>query len=223
MQCYTEISLITWGNTYMNIKIIDEKDQFAQCETFEITHLLWGTKAIPKTYGKIACWKDHGFLVEMTCEEADPLRTYTKMNDPVSLDSGMEAFLSLWADRTPLYVNVEMNANGATLMQYGTGRADRTFFTEEQIRICQPQAVIEENRWKISFFLPLELLEEIGGTIPQTSGTKIACNFYKVCEGDNAEQIHYASYAPVDVPKPDFHRPEFFSTGILKNNLTQGE
>ena len=118
----------------MNIKIIDEKDQFAQCETFEITHLLWGTKAIPKTYGKIACWKDHGFLVEMTCEEADPLRTYTKMNDPVSLDSGMEAFLSLWADRTPLYVNVEMNANGATLMQYGTGRADRTFFTEEQIR-----------------------------------------------------------------------------------------
>ena len=174
----------------MNIKIINEKDQFAQCETFEITHLLWGTKAIPKTYGKIACWKDHGFLVEMTCEEADPLRTYTKMNDPVSLDSGMEAFLSLWADRTPLYVNVEMNANGATLMQYGTGRADRTFFMEEQIRICQPQAVIEENRWKISFFLPLELLEEIGGTIPQTSGTKIACNFYKVCEGGNAEQIH---------------------------------
>lgn len=163
----------------MNIKIIDEKDQFAQCETFEITHLLWRTKAIPKTYGKIACWKDHGFLVEMTCEEADPLRTYTKMNDPVSLDSGMEAFLSLWADRTPLYVNVEMNANGATLMQYGTGRADRTFFTEEQIRICQPQALIEENRWKISFFLPLELLEEIGGTIPQTSGTKIACNFYQ--------------------------------------------
>ena len=46
MQCYTEISLITWGNTYMNIKIIDEKDQFAQCETFEITHLLWETKAI---------------------------------------------------------------------------------------------------------------------------------------------------------------------------------
>ena len=102
----------------MNIKIIDEKEQFAQCETFEITHLLWKTKAIPKTYGKIACWKDHGFLVEMTCEEADPLRTYIKMNDPVSLDSGMEAFLGFWSEETPLYVNVEMNANGATLIQY---------------------------------------------------------------------------------------------------------
>ena len=200
----------------MNIKIIDEKEQFAQCETFEITHLLWGTKAIPTTYGKIACWKDHGFLVEMTCEEKDPLRTYTKMNDPVSQDSGMEAFLGFWSEETPLYVNVEMNANGAALMQYGTERADRTFFTEEQIRICQPQAVIEENCWKISFFLPLEFLEEIGGPIPQISGTKIACNFYKVCEGGNAEQIHYASYAPVNVPKPDFHRPEFFSTGILE-------
>ena len=104
----------------MNIKIIDEKEQFAQCETFEITHLLWGTKAIPKTYGKIACWKEHGFLVEMTCEEADPLRTYIKMNDPVSQDSGMEAFLGFWSEQTPLYVNVEMNANGATLIQSGT-------------------------------------------------------------------------------------------------------
>lgn len=93
----------------MNIKIIDEKEQFAQCETFEITHLLWETKAIPKTYGKIACWKDHGFLVEMTCEEADPLRTYIKMNDPVSLDSGMEAFLGFWSEQTPLYVNVELS------------------------------------------------------------------------------------------------------------------
>lgn len=70
--------------------------------------------------------------------------------------------------------------------------------------------------WKICFFLPLELLEEIGGPIPQIAGTKIACNFYKVCEGGNAEQIHYASYSPVDVPEPDFHRPEFFETGELQ-------
>lgn len=60
------------------------------------------------------------------------------MNDPVSQDSGMEAFLGFWSEETPLYVNVEMNANGATLIQSGTERTDRTFFTEEQIRICQP-------------------------------------------------------------------------------------
>ena len=70
--------------------------------------------------------------------------------------------------------------------------------------------------WKICFFLPLELLVEIGGPILQIAGTKIACNFYKVCEGGNAEQIHYASYSPVDVPEPDFHRPEFFETGELQ-------
>ena len=56
----------------------------------------------------------------------------------------------------------------------------------------------------------------IGGPIPQIAGTKIACNFYKVCEGGNAEQNHYASYSPVDVPEPDFHRPEFFETGELQ-------
>lgn len=194
----------------MDINLINKKEDFAQCESFEITNLLWGTAAIPKTYGKIACWKDHGFLVEMTCEEAEPLRIYTKMNDPVSLDSGMEAFLGFWPEQTPLYVNVEMNANGATLIQYGTERTDRIFFTEEQIRECQTQAVLGEKCWRIRFFLPLRLLEEIGAPITQTAGTKIACNFYKVCEGGSADQIHYASYAPVDVPKPDFHRPEYF-------------
>ena len=36
----------------MNIKIIDEKEQFAQCETFEITHLLWGNKSNSKNIWK---------------------------------------------------------------------------------------------------------------------------------------------------------------------------
>ena len=77
--------------------------------------------------------------------------------------------------------------------------------------------------WKICFFLPLELLEEIGGPIPQIAGTKIACNFYKVCEGGNAEQIHYASYSPVDVPDRifigrNFLKPENCNKSAWKNS-----
>ena len=151
----------------------------------------------------------------MICEEVDPPDLYQneRSGESGQWNGGISGF---WSEETPLYVNVEMNANGATLIQYGTERTDRTFFTEEQIKICQPQAVIEKNCWKTCFFLPLELLEEIGGPIPQIAGTKIACNFYKVCEGGNAEQIQYASYSPVDVPEPDFHRPEFFETGELQ-------
>ena len=44
----------------MNIKIIDEKNNL-RSETFEITHLLWGTKAIPKTYGKLLVGKSMDF------------------------------------------------------------------------------------------------------------------------------------------------------------------
>ena len=35
-------------------------------------------------------------------------------------------------------------------------------------------------------------------------------NFYKC--GDHLSVPHFLSFAPIGVPKPDFHRPEFFCT-----------
>ncbi|MFR5703121.1 MAG: hypothetical protein ACLUD0_15435 [Eubacterium ramulus] len=45
----------------MNIKIIDEKEQFAQCETFEITHLYGGQKQFQKHMEKLPVGKSMDF------------------------------------------------------------------------------------------------------------------------------------------------------------------
>ena len=42
----------------------------------------------------------------------------------------------------------------------------------------------------------------------------IRANFYKC--GDKTAHPHYLSWSPIDTPKPDFHRPEFFGELILK-------
>jgi len=33
-------------------------------------------------------------------------------------------------------------------------------------------------------------------------------NFFKC--GDDTQQPHFLSWQPIDTPRPDFHRPEFF-------------
>jgi len=40
-------------------------------------------------------------------------------------------------------------------------------------------------------------------------------NFYKC--GDGLSKPHYLSWKPIVAEKPDFHRPEFFSTIELHN------
>jgi hypothetical protein len=48
------------------------------------------------------------------------------------------------------------------------------------------------------------------GNLPET----IRANFYKC--GDLTAHPHFLSWNPIDLPKPDFHRPEFFGTLTLK-------
>ena len=76
----------------MNVKIIKNPDELNMTTPHEITHLLWGTRSIPRTYVYIGFVPGDGFYVRMVCEEKDPRRTYTEPQDPVYQDSAMEAF-----------------------------------------------------------------------------------------------------------------------------------
>ena len=44
------------------------------------------------------------------------------------------------------------------------------------------------------------------------AGQKIRGNFYKC--GDKTPEPHFLSWSPIDLPKPNFHVPEFF--GLLE-------
>ena len=76
----------------MKVEIINNASELESLEPFEVSCLLWGTERIPKTYGYLGFVPDDGFYLKMICMEKDPLRTYTKDQDPVYRDSAMEAF-----------------------------------------------------------------------------------------------------------------------------------
>ena len=112
----------------MKIKILKNKEELNNLAPLEITHLLWGTKSIPRTYFYIGFIPEDGFYVRMVCEEKDPLRTYTEDFDPVYRDSAMEAFFQFIPEQE-VYLNFEVNANGALLAAYGPSRVYRSYFS----------------------------------------------------------------------------------------------
>ena len=59
--------------------------------------------------------------------------------------------------------------------------------------------------WNLLAAIPLSL---IGVTYEPGKPVTMRANFYKCA--DATSEPHYLSWAPIDTPQPDFHRPEFF-------------
>lgn len=204
----------------MKVKIMGSRAELESTQPFVIEHLLWDTKAIPKSYVYLGFVPKEGFYLKMVCEERAPLRTHKKNGDPVYQDSAMEAFLKFepeTRDRDATYLNLEMNANGALLGGYGSKRIYRSYFTEEECKMLECQAKIKEDRWEASLFLPITILEKIYGPLHLGEGSTFTCNFYKISETKEIE--HYAAYAPIHTKTPDFHLPEYFETACLSANI----
>ena len=201
----------------MKIRILEEASQLKGCPEFYVDHLLWGTADMPLTKGQIGFLPGTGFLVKMTCMESSPKRDYTENNSPVCRDSAMEVFLMPDPQETKkrIYLNLEMNANGVILGEYGVGRSGRTFLTEEQIKSCGCSAHIDPDSWSVQVTIPLSLLNDIYQEVEFIDASSVYLNFYKISEDPEIE--HYASYSPVLSEEPNFHLPEYFEKCELYN------
>ncbi len=200
----------------MKVKILNKPDELNMTAPFEICHLLWGTKSIPHTYAYLGFVPGDGFYLRMVCEESNPLRTYTHANDPVFQDSAMEAFLHFDPKDSfsPVYLNFEMNANGALLAGYGQQRTYRSYFNEAEHKEFNCRSYIEANQWTSEIRIPVHILKQIYGHLSFKAGDTFSCNFYKISE--TAEIEHYASYSPILTSTPTFHVPEYFATAVLE-------
>ncbi len=165
----------------MIVEVISSKKELENVRPFHVKHLLWGTKAIPRTYGYQGFVPDEGFYLKMVCEEREPLRTYENLLDPVYRDSAMEAFLQFEPQRggreTAVYLNFEANANGALLAAYGSGRTYRTYFSKEELDLFGCTATIEEDHWSFSIFIPIRMLEDVYGSLNLGIGSRFSGNF----------------------------------------------
>lgn len=174
------------------------------------------SKSYPVTSATGVC-SDEGLTVKFDTNErpSDILARYHGKNEPVCTDSCVEFFFKPDPANDPRYLNFELSAGGGLLIQVGTDRHDRrplefeleTFRIETKITCCG---------WKAKLFIPYSFIkQEFADMNPKFEG-----NFYKC--GDDTACRHYPVWNKVDVPHPDYHRPEFFGKLFL-GNLPSGK
>lgn len=115
---------------------IADRTQIDQCELFAINQYLWNSLQTPKAYGRAGYIDGQGIYVEMTCEECDPKRLCNKDKELVYKDSALEAFFAfpegdMSIEKQCIYINFEMNANGALYAEKGYTRENRTLISED--------------------------------------------------------------------------------------------
>lgn len=196
------------------IQTIKDKSELGSCKEFNVNCFNWGGDYRPKTTGRLGYVPDEGFWLHMEVLERNPVSIYGKDGDPVYKDSAVEAFINFYPHVPGAgYVNFEINSRGVMLAAYGAGRQGRRRIADMGIPLPLCKSRREEEFWYVELFIPLDSIYQIYAQQEFCPDSPIKCNFFKIKEG--GEREHYASYAPIDIGEPDFHRPEFFAEGLI--------
>ncbi|MCG8615775.1 MAG: carbohydrate-binding family 9-like protein [Desulfobacterales bacterium] len=133
-------------------------------------------------------------------------------------DSCVELFFTPGTDISPGYFNLEMNCGGTMLFHFQERpRKDKVIIGDDDCRriervhampkFIDPE-ITDEVTWTVGYRLPVALLEKYCPVIRPRPGVIWRANFYKCA--DESSHPHWLTWAGVDRPRPDFHRPEFF-------------
>ncbi len=170
----------------------------------------------PRVSFSIACTSNE-ILLKFYTDEKWLRAVNTETNQEVYEDSCVEFFVSPSDDG--IYYNFEFNPLGTCLMGFGHRREGRKRADPSIVsRIRRCSSVYPDRGgsaegnffWTLTIALPFTVFCE--HEIIYLTGKSIRANFYKC--GDRLPVPHYLSWNPIQTPKPDFHRPEYF--GILR-------
>ena len=176
----------------------------------------------PLTQVKVA-YDDEAIYVKFKVNDRYVKAIYANHQDPVYKDSCVEFFFTPGADVTEGYFNLEMNCIGTMLFHHQKiPRKNAVAINENDIEkvkvitsltgVIDPE--IDDNvSWQVSYRIPFSILKEYHKFNNPGPGTVWKANFYKC--GDDLSHPHWLTWAPIDNPKPDFHRPEFFGELIF--------
>jgi len=138
--------------------------------------------------------------------------------DHVSEDSCVEFFFTPCPDVSRHYFNLEMNCGGTMLFHFqpepwkGQIKIPIADCNGVQISHSLPRIIDPEIEgpvtWTVQCRIPIALLERYCKVTRPAPHAAWRANFYKCADG--ASHPHWLTWAPVDHPKPDFHRPQSF-------------
>lgn len=138
-----------------------------------------------------------------------PLRAVrTVCNEQICEDSCMEFFFTP-NEEEKSYINIEVNPLGVTHIGFGEGRHGRRLLDITGEGLAIETAIRFGEGWCACLFIPYTFIEKQFAS--HTAAWRM--NSYKC--GDLTPIEHYAVWNPIEVPKPDYHRPEFFGSLIL--------
>ena len=130
-------------------------------------------------------------------------------------DSCVEFFMQREGENG--YRNFECNVLGVLLSRRHETREKGEKQTDEMSSIFRHGTICHRyegdrqvSDWSMYLEIPKKTLGF--GARESLSGQKIRANFYKC--GDKTPEPHFLSWNPIDLPKPNFHVPQFF--GLLE-------
>ncbi|MDR0599232.1 MAG: hypothetical protein LBG84_04005 [Treponema sp.] len=132
----------------------------------------------------------------------------------VYTDSCMELFLMPDPENSRQYLNWEFNPAGAMYLSLGKDRYDRLDLPEENYReLFQVKTLTGTGGWSLEYRIPLSFLRRFFPSLEPRRGRAMRGNFYKC--GDKTARPHFGCWSPIDLPRPDFHCPDFFGDLII--------
>ena len=116
-----------------------------------------------------------------------------------------------------IYYNIECNCIGTILIGAGPARNGREHAPKEITGLVQRwsslgnepfEERVEDTSWEVALIIPYKVFFK--HQIESLDGKEVKANFYKC--GDELQTPHFLSWNPIEIEKPDFHRPDFFGS-----------
>lgn len=156
---------------------------------------------------------DDSLLINYRVEEDSVAAVAPADNGRVWEDSCCE-FFSMPAD-DGLYYNIECNCAGTLLVGSGAEREGRVLAPQDVLRQVRRWSSLGRKpfseregkvRWQMALVIPISTF--FRSHVKPLGGRSFRANFYKC--GDRLSRPHFLSWNPISIPKPDFHRPDYF-------------
>ncbi len=134
-------------------------------------------------------------------------------NGEVWTDSCVEFFCIPAGDG--VYYNLECNCIGTILLGVGPEKAGRVRAGQEVLGTISRWSSLgreafeerpSQEPWEVALIVPVKAFFQ--HRLTSLRGARVRANFYKC--GDALTQAHFLSWTPIQLPKPNFHCPDFF-------------
>jgi hypothetical protein len=198
------------------------KKQFAEIGTIKLNNFMGEMpEHFPQVEAKLV-YDDKFLYVIFKVDDNYIKAVNTEYDSPVCRDSCVEFFFTPSKDIEQGYFNAEINCCGTMLLHHqkarGIGKVVVSEADAKKFEIfstfkgkVEPE-ITKPAQWLVEYKIPYEILKTYAPFTKPAAGVQWRGNFYKCA--DRTGKPHWLTWNKVELPKPDFHRPEFF--GILE-------